>query len=142
MINWVLYDKPEDISQRIDHWVEIVKKELGEFPSFVAFYKQMNEAGNFKIFEDDEGRAMFAFMVIDDMRGGTAFCEAFMYILPEARGSLGLFKSMIKNVESYARKLGCQSIEIGANAGYRDEKTLDILRRFFGYKSYSVWKEL
>lgn len=138
----MLYEQHDDVDKRIDYWHDKMKSELGAFPGFVSFYKKLNDAGVFKIFEDDTGKAMFAFMITDNMRGGTALCEAFMYVLPENRGSIKLFKSMIENVENYAKEIRCKTIEIGANAGYKDEKTLDILRRIFGYKSYSVWKEL
>ena len=141
-MKWNLYKNKNDLLRKISYWSAIAEDELGDFSEFVGLYEQLAEKGVFRIFEDEYEKSVFAFMVAPDLRGGLYLGELFMYIKPEYRGSISFFKSMIKNIENYAKNEGCNAIEIGSNCGYKDDKTINALVRLFGYKHYSVRKEI
>lgn len=141
-MNWILHRDSDILKKKIAQWSKVAEDELGDLSGYSNVYKVFNDQGVFRLFEEDGQRAIFAFLISPDFRGGKSLCELFMYVKPEARGSMCLFKSMIRTVEKYAKEQGCTAIEIGSNCGYRDEKTIEILTRFFGYNHYSVRKEI
>lgn len=138
---WKVLDIKET-SDIFDYWVNETKKEFCSVDGFVDLYKKFLDSGSFRVMVDDENRGIFAFIVIDDFRGQKTICELFMMIKKENRGSIKLFKDMIKSIESYAIENKINAIEIGSNIGYNDESVIKILTKLFGYKHYSVRKEI
>lgn len=134
-----------DIFEEIDYWVETAQNDLHCFPDDKAVESVRNI---FKLFAQQdqllfyipEGRkGVMAYCIIPDFRGGMTVSELFMYIKPEYRGSIKLFKELVEHVEQVAKENNCGSVRIASNIGYADQKVLRVLKHF-GYETDVVVK--
>ena len=92
------------------------------------------------LFYIPEGKkGVIAYCIIPDFRGGMTVNELFMYIKPEFRGSIKLFKELVNHLEQIAKENNCGSVRIASNIGYADQKVLRVLK-LFGYETDVVVK--
>lgn len=137
----------EEIIEGINYWVETAQNDLHCFPSneamesvkqlFISFAEK--EFLKFYIPEGDKG--VMAYCICPDFRGGQTVNELFMYIKPEYRGSIRLFKDLVNHIEEAAKEYNCGSVRIASNIGYDDQKVLRVLK-LFGYETDVVVKFL
>lgn len=134
-----------DIYEEINYWVEQAQSDLHCFPDDAAV-EQVKSL--FTMFADQkqllyyipEGRkGIMAYAIIPDFRGGMCVSELFMYIKPEHRGSIRLFKELVEHLENVAKETNCTSVRIASNIGYDDSKVLRVLQHF-GYSTDVVVK--
>ena len=134
-----------DIYQEIEYWIETAQNDLHCFPSedakesvknlFISLAKQ-----NIILYYIPEKRqGIMAYCIVPDFRGGMTVSELFMYIRPEYRGSIKLFKELVNHVEQVAKENNCSSVRIASNIGYNDQKVLRVLK-LFGYETDVVVK--
>lgn len=134
-----------DIYEEISYWIETAQNDLHCFPSEEAaesvknifkLFAQQNQL----LFYIPEGRkGVMAYCIVPDFRGGMTVNELFMYIKPEYRGSIKLFKELVNHVEKVAKENNCGSVRIASNIGYNDQKVLRVLK-LFGYETDVVVK--
>lgn len=134
-----------DIYEEIEYWVETAQNDLHCFPSDEAkesvktLFNTIADQ-NVLLFYIPEGRkGVMAYCIIPDFRGGMTVNELFMYIKPEYRGSIKLFKELVNYVEQVAKENNCASVRIASNIGYDDQKVLRVLK-LFGYETDVVVK--
>ena len=136
-----------DLYQEIEYWLEQAQNDLHCFPSDEAkesvkrLFIALVEQGQV-LYHIPEGRkGIMAYCITPDFRGGLTVNELFMYIKPEHRGSIKLFKELVNHVEQVAKEKGCASVRIASNIGYDDQKVLRVLK-LFGYETDVVVKYL
>lgn len=130
--------------QRIDFWLKQAEDELHPFSDAerVRFlFNQMHDLGIIKYYELPEDKGVVAYIIADDFKGGKTVSELFLYIPPEHRKGVKLFKELINHLETAAKEQGCTSVKIASNIGYNDDKVLRCLQ-LFGYKTDVVSKEI
>ncbi len=117
----------------VNYWLDLVNAEIGMRD--VNFTKQyldkFVEIGMLSILKiRDTG--VFAYIVTNDFDGTKVLIEFLFYLLPEHRGSIGLVKEYILEIEQIARENYCNTIKIGANMRYKDSSFMKLLQRW-GY---------
>lgn len=134
-----------DKEQEIRYWLEQAQNDLHCFPSEQAKESVYNLFITLKdqvLYYIPEGRkGIMAYCIVPDFRGGMTVNEIFMYIKPEYRGSIKLFKELVNHIEQVAKETGCKSVRIASNIGYDDSKVLRALK-LFGYDTDVVVKYL
>lgn len=134
-----------DIEKEIDYWIETAQNDLHCFPSDEALesvkslFKAVNSQGQLKYYILDDKKGLMVYCITPDFRGGLSVNELFMYIKPEYRGSVKLFKKLVNHLEEVANETGCASVRIASNIGYDDQKVLRVLK-LFGYETDVVVK--
>ena len=134
-----------EIEKEIDYWIETAQNDLRCFPSNEAIESVKNifklfAQQNQLLFYIPEGKkGVIAYCIIPDFRGGMTVNELFMYIKPEFRGSIKLFKELVNHLEQIAKENNCGSVRIASNIGYADQKVLRVLK-LFGYETDVVVK--
>lgn len=134
-----------DYIEEINYWIEQAQNDLHCFPSeeakesVKALYIALGEQIKYYIPPNREG--IMAYLICPDFRGGMTMNELFMYIKPEYRGSIRLFKDLIQHIEQAAKDYNCGSVRIASNIGYDDSKVLRVLK-LFGYETDVVVKYL
>lgn len=136
-----------DVFEEIDYWINTLQDEIHCYETeekkefvkslFVELVKQNNLFYYF--LEEKKGVVVYCFNF--DFLGNGSIDELFMYIKPEYRGSIKLFKELVCHLETVARENKCTSVRIGANLKYKDQKILKTLN-LLGYKSDVVVKHL
>ena len=132
------------MERKILKWAKLAQEELNCFDNLdntVEYVKKLGEADLLHIEELSDERGVVAYMFCPDMRGNMICSELFMYIKPEYRGDIKLFKRIVEIMEQAAKENSCKFVSIGSNIGYRDDKLLSLLSRF-GYKPDTVKKEI
>lgn len=132
------------MERKILKWCKAAQEELNCFDSLdntVNYVIELAKAGLLHVEELSDDRGVVAYMFCPDFRGNTICSELFMYIRPEYRGDIKLFKKIIDIMEQAAKENNCKYVTIGSNIGYRDDKLLSLLSRF-GYKTDTVKKEI
>lgn len=132
------------MERQILKWAKIAQDELKCFKNLdetVSYVEKLAELGMIHYEELYNERGVVAYMIVPDFKGNMLCSELFMYIKPEFRGDIKLFREIINIMEDAAQENNCKFITIGANIGYRDDKLLKILSRY-GYKTDTVKKEL
>ena len=134
-----------DVIKEIDYWIEQADNDLHCFnPNggkeqvreiMVSLYNQGLLKWHF--LEDKKG--IMVYCISPDFRGGTSVNELFMYIKPEYRGNIRLFKELVTHLEAVAVVENCKSVRIASNIGYNDTLVLKCLNRF-GYSTDTVAK--
>lgn len=133
------------IYKEINYWIEEAQADLHCFKDDEAkesvknLYKALAQQGQIKYYILDGRKGIMAYCIIPDFRGGMCVNELFMYIKPEYRGSIKLFKELVNHVEQVAKENKCQSVRIASNIGYDDAKVLRVLQ-LFGYSTDVVVK--
>lgn len=134
-----------DIDKEIDYWFSTAQNDLHCFPSDEALesvkelFKAFNAQGQLKYYFLEEKKGLMVYCIIPDFRGGMCVNELFMYIKPEHRGSIRLFKELVDHLEQVAKETNCASVRIASNIGYNDQKVLRALTHF-GYNTDVVVK--
>lgn len=134
-----------DVEKEIDYWFETAQNDLHCFPtqealeSVKAMFKLLHAQNQLKWHFDNEKRGIMVYCITPDFRGGLSVNELFMYIKPEYRGSIKLFKELVNHLEEVANETGCASVRIASNIGYDDQKVLRVLK-LFGYETDVVVK--
>jgi GNAT superfamily N-acetyltransferase len=130
--------------ERIQYWLAIASDELKTFtdPFRVGeVFNGLDRIDQLHAYELDGEKGVIAYAITDDMLGGLAVCELFMYIKPEYRGSVRLFKELVNHLEQVAKENNCSCVKIASNIGFKDDTVLKILQRW-GYKTDSVSKKV
>lgn len=125
----------------IGYWVDLINDELKIFKdkrSTKAQLKELKEKGLLNIVSIDN-TGVFAYLIVEDIKGMRIFSEMIFYIKPEFRGSLSLVKKYIEKAEGIALENSCKRIVIGGNVGYKDKAYLKLLKRW-GYIDSAVTK--
>ena len=132
------------MERQILKWAKIAQDELKCFKNLdetVSYVEKMAAAGLLHVEELYNERGVVAYIIVPDFKGNMLCSELFMYVKPEFRGDIKLFREIINIMEEAAQENNCKFVTIGANIGYRDDKLLNILSRY-GYKTDTVKKEL
>lgn len=134
-----------DIYKEINYWIETAQEDLHCFKDDEAkesvkklFYMLADQKQILYYFPEGK-KGVMVYCIIPDFRGGMCVNELFMYIKPEYRGSIKLFKELVNHVEEVAKENNCQSVRIASNIGYNDAKVLRVLQ-LFGYATDVVVK--
>lgn len=134
-----------DIYKEINYWIEQAQEDLHCFEDDEAkervknLYNALAEQGQILYYLPEGKKGVMAYCIIPDFRGGMCVNELFMYIKPEYRGSIKLFKELVEHVEQVAKENNCSSVRIASNIGYDDQKVLRVLKHF-GYETDVVVK--
>lgn len=134
-----------DIKEEIEYWLNTAQNDLHCFPSEEAkesvkiLFNALAEQDQILYYIPEGRKGIMAYCIIPDFRGGFTVSELFMYIKPEYRGSIKLFKELIDHVEQVAKENNCGSVRIASNIGYADQKVLRVLKHF-GYETDVVVK--
>ena len=99
------------------------------------------QQGNVLYYIPENRKGVMAYCICPDFRGGLTVNELFMYIKPEYRGNIKLFKGLVNHIEQVAKDNNCASVRIASNIGYNDQKVLRVLK-LFGYETDVVVKYL
>ena len=134
-----------DIYKEINYWIETAQEDLHCFKddeakeSVKKLFYMLADQKQLLYYTPKGKKGIMAYCIIPDFRGGMCVNELFMYIKPEYRGSIKLFKELINHVEQVAKDNNCQSVRIASNIGYNDAKVLRVLQ-LFGYSTDVVVK--
>lgn len=134
-----------NVAKEIDYWVETAQNDLHCFPSEEAkeqvkkLFLTLDAQEQLLYYFPEGKKGVMVYCITPDFRGGLSVNELFMYIKPEYRGSIRLFKELVNHVEQVAKDNGCASVRIASNIGYNDEKVLRVLK-LFGYETDVVVK--
>lgn len=122
-------------SEKILYWANEIQNDLGTIKDFVYTVDYFNSLGNdLIIYEMPEKTGVIMCFISEDWNGNKYCAEMLMYIKPEYRGKAMSFRAIIKKIQEIAKENECQYVNIGADIGYRDEKTLKIIKKL-GYKN-------
>lgn len=136
-----------DIFQEINYWVNEAENDLHCFgteerkESVRALFNSLADLKQLLYYIPEGRKGIMAYCICPDFRGGLTVNELFMYIKPEYRGSIKLFKELVNHVEQVAKENNCGSVRIASNIGYNDSKVLRVLK-LFGYETDVVVKYL
>lgn len=134
-----------NIKEEIEYWLETTQNDLHCFPNDKAMQEvkklffALEEQGQLLYYFPEGKKGVMVYCIVPDFRGGLSVNELFMYIKPEYRGSIKLFKELVNHVEQVAKENNCSSVRIASNIGYADDKVLRVLK-LFGYKTDVVVK--
>lgn len=136
-----------DVFQEIDYWLNEAENDLHCFgteerkESVKQLFYSLAQQDFVKYYIPEGRKGIMGYMISPDFRGGICVSELFMYIKPEYRGSIKLFKELVNHVEQVAKENNCGSVRIASNIGYDDQKVLRVLK-LFGYSTDVVVKYL
>ena len=126
--------------ERIQYWLALAVKSQTFTDAYrVGRLLMLWMTLTYRAYERSE--KLIAYCISDDMLGGMAVCELFMYIKPEYRGNIRLFKELVQHLEDIAKENNCSCVKIASNIGYNDDSVLKILQRW-GYKVDTVTKRV
>ncbi len=134
-----------DFEKELNYWIEQAQLDLHCFPndeamnSVKGLFKLFNANNQLKWYCDKDRKGIMVYSILPDFRGGMCVNELFMYIKPEHRGSIKLFKELVNHLEQVAKETNCGSVRIASNIGYDDQKVLRVLK-IFGYETDVVVK--
>lgn len=125
--------------QIIDKWLPIISDDYMHFtPEQMRYAKAFSLNCSVKDYED-KGVMMWA--TVRDIDSIMRTQVLLFYVKPEHRGS-NIFLTMIKNIETMAKKEGAKEIIIGGSiAGYKEEKFNKIFTKF-GYTQAGFIKKV
>ena len=136
-----------DVFQEIDYWINQLQDDLKIYDTeekkeiVKTYFYKIAEQKALKYYILPQRKGIIAYCLYPDYRGELSLNELFMYIKPEHRGSIKLFKELVNHIEQAAKENNCLSIRIGANLKFKDSKILNALKHF-GYKTDTVVKYL
>lgn len=134
-----------NIKEEIEYWIETTQNDLHCFETeekknivkdiflTLAQYNQLS----YYVLEGRKG--VIGYCIHPDFRGNLTLDELFLYIKREYRGNVRLFKELVNHIEQLAKENGCESVRIGANLKYKDQKILKALK-LLGYETDVVVK--
>lgn len=123
----------------IDKWLARISDDYMHFtPAQMDYAKKFSLSCSIKEY-DDKGVMMWA--TVKDIDSVIRTYVLLFYIKPEHRGS-NIFLTMIKNIETIAKKESAKEIIIGASiSGYKEEKFNKIFTKF-GYTNSGFIKKV
>lgn len=123
----------------IDKWLSRISDDYMHFtPTQKDYAKKFSLSCSIKEY-DDKGVMMWA--TVKDIDSVIRTYVLLFYIKPEYRGS-NIFLTMIKNIETIAKKENAKEIIIGASiSGYKEEKFNKIFTKF-GYTNSGFIKKV
>ena len=130
--------------EKFNYWLELTKQELDCFVDVERVKLIMSafiNSNQLRYYELPEQKGIIAYVISDDFRGRDCVGEIFMYIKPEYRGDIRLFKKLINHLEEVAKENNCHSVKVASNIGYNDVSVLKVLERW-GYRTDAVIKEI
>lgn len=136
-----------NVFQEIDYWINTLQEDIHcyeteEKKEFVkSLFYELAKQNNLFYYILEERKGIVAYCFNFDFLGNSSVDELFMYIKPEFRGGIKLFKELVNYLEIVAKENKCKTIRIGANLNYKDENILRALQRL-GYKTDVVVKDL
>lgn len=134
-----------NVFEEIDYWLEQLQQDLNCYDteekketvrSIFYFFAEQKQL---KYYILDGRKGIIGYCIQPDFKGEISLNELFLYIKPEYRGSIKLFKELIGHIEQVAKDNNCTSVRIGANLKYKDQKILKALK-LFGYEIDAVVK--
>ncbi len=134
-----------DFENELEFWVNQAQEDLHCFPdenaieSVKNLFKSLHSQNLLHWYCDKDKKGIMVYCITPDFRGGMCVNELFMYIKPESRGSIRLFKELVNHLEQVAEENNCKSVRIASNIGYDDQKVLRVLK-LFGYETDVVVK--
>lgn len=133
-----------DVLKEIDYWIEQADQDLHCFnengkEQARQMMTHLYNIGELRWHFLEDKKGIIVYVIVPDFRGGTCVNEAFMYIKPEHRGKIRLFKELVEHLEEVAKKENHASVRIASNIGYNDAVVLKCLQRF-GYATDVVVK--
>lgn len=137
----------KEFEKELDYWINQAESELHCFNPDGGVLEIRNIMLNLynlnmlRWFFLPEKKGLMVYSITPDFRGNRSINEVFMYILPEHRGNIRLFKQLVVHLEEIAKTEECNAVRIASNIGYNDELVLKCLQRF-GYKTDVVVKYL
>lgn len=137
----------EELLNEIDYWIEQAQSDLHCFENDNGYeqskqiFLALAQQEQLLCYIPEGRKGIMAYCIIPDFRGGLCVAELFMYIKPEYRGSVRLFKELVEHLEKVAKDNKCVAVRIASNIGYNDSKVLRCLQHF-GYDLDSVVKYL
>lgn len=136
-----------DDFEEVDYWINQLQDDLKIYDTeekkeiVKTYFYKIAEQKALKYYILTQRKGIIAYCLYPDYRGELSLNELFMYIKPEYRGSIKLFKELVNHLEKVAKENKCKTVRIGANLNYKDEKILNALQRL-GYKTDVVVKDL
>ena len=134
-----------NFEEELEYWINLAQNDLHCFPNEEAIesvknlFRAIHAQGILNWYCDKDRKGVMAYCITPDFRGGMCTNELFMYIKPESRGSIKLFKELINHLEQVAKENQYSSVRIASNIGYDDQKVLRVLK-LFGYETDVVVK--
>ena len=135
-----------DVLKEIDYWVELADSELHCFANdgkeqVKQIIVNLYNLGQLRWYFLEDKKGIMVYVITPDFRGEMSVNELFMYIKPEYRGKIRLFKELVTHLEAIAITQNCKSVRIASNIGYNDALVLKCLQRF-GYATDVVVKHM
>lgn len=134
-----------DIFKEISYWTDLIQNDLKIYDTeekkerVKGYFCYFAREGTLKYHFLEDKKGLIVYTIAPDYRGNLTLQEMLMYIKPEYRGSIRLFKELICHIEQAAKENNCDSVRIGANILFKDEKILKALQHL-GYKTDTVVK--
>ena len=132
------------ITEEVKYWIDLADKELHCFKDKTRVEQliiNLYSVGMLRWYFLEDKKGLMVYCITDDFKGDFTVSEIFMYIKPEYRGNLKLFKELVLHLEEVAKKENIKTVRIGSNIGYNDSLVLKVLERF-GYTTDMVVKEI
>lgn len=132
------------ITEEVKYWIDLADEELHCFKDKTRVEQliiNLYSVGMLRWYFLEDKKGLMVYCITDDFKGDFTVSEIFMYIKPEYRGNLKLFKELVLHLEEVAKKENIKTVRIGSNIGYNDSLVLKVLERF-GYTTDMVVKEI
>lgn len=134
----------KNITEEINYWINLADEELHCFKDKARVFQLISNLyslGMLKWYFLEDKKGLMVYCIADDFKGDYTVSEIFMYIKPEYRGNLKLFKELVLHLEKVAKEQNIKTVRIASNIGYNDSLVLKVLQRF-GYTTDMVVKEI
>lgn len=136
-----------NVLEEVDYWISQADKELNCFnpnggkEQVKNLVIGLHNQGLLRWYFLEDKKGIMVYCITPDFRGDVSVNELFMYIKPEHRGDIRLFKELVNHLEAVAVIENCKSVRIASNIGYNDALVLKCLQRF-GYSTDVVVKNM
>lgn len=135
-----------DVMKEIDYWIEQADSDLhcfadGGKDQVKQIIVNLYNTNQLRWYFLEDKKGLMVYVITPDFRGDMSVNEIFMYIKPEYRGKIRLFKELVTHLEAIAITQNCKSVRIASNIGYNDALVLKCLQRF-GYATDVVVKHM
>lgn len=135
----------DEFIKELTYWIDLADEELhcfnpnGGKEQVFEIIHNLFKTGYLKWYFLEDKKGIMVYCITPDFRGNMCVNEMFMYIKPEHRGNIRLFKELVTHLEAIAITQNCTSVRIASNIGYNDALVLKCLQRF-GYNTDVVVK--
>lgn len=137
----------QEFSKELTYWIDLADEELHCFEPdggknrVYQLILNLYQTGYLRWYFLEDKKGLMVYCITPDFRGNDSVNELFMYIKPEHRGNIRLFKELVTHLEAIAITQNCKSVRIASNIGYNDALVLKCLQRF-GYSTDVVVKNM